>query len=425
MRPKRIMLIAGEASGDANAADLVKALGEAIPNSQFRITNDVQPLTTPLPPRFFGAGGPKMAEAGVELAFDLAADSVIGISDVLKKMPKFLRTFRTLVNLAIERQPDLIILVDFAGFNRRFAHAIREFIRAREGTFYNWRPRIVQFISPQVWASRPGRADKLAKDIDLLLCLFPGEKDWYAKRVPQLRVEFVGHPMLDRFATDALSLKRVAENATMANHQPQVLLLPGSRKTELQRHLPVILGAARQIASRQNVHFKMVLPSEELVTVARQFGLESLPHLEVRIGRLAESLSQAALAIASSGTVTLECAYFGVPTVVIYKTSWSTYQIARRIVRVKYLAMPNLLANEAVFPEFIQQAATAENIARESLDLLNNPVRREAIKSKLSKSINSLGGSGSSQRAAQAIVKMMGGVWNPDLRATLSESTAR
>ena len=148
-------------------------------------------------PQFFGAGGAKMAAAGVELAFDLTQHSVIGISDVLKNYFKFRRLFNQLLALAIERKPDVVIGVDFGGFNLRFGHAVKEYVR--DNPFSKWNPKIVQFVSPQVWASRPGRADLLAADYDLLLSIFPFEKDWYAQRVPKLRVEFVGHPMVGRF----------------------------------------------------------------------------------------------------------------------------------------------------------------------------------------------------------------------------------
>jgi len=147
-----------------------------------------------------------------------------------------------------------------------------------------------------------------------------------------------------------------------------------------------------------------VLPNEPLAQLAR--GGSPPAGLEIQVGNLANALAQSAIAIASTGTVTMECAFFGVPTIALYKTSWSTYQIGKRIIQVKYLAMPNLLANEAIFPELIQHDATAENIARATLDLLNDPQRREAIRAKLTKVVESLGGPGASQRTAQAIVRL-------------------
>ncbi len=160
MNRPAIMLVAGDPSGDANAAALVRELAAAVPAAQFQITDDTQPLTTPLAPAFFGAGGPKMAAAGVELAGDLTAHAVIGLGGLIKKLPMLRRRMAEMVRLAIARQPELIILVDYGGFNLRFARAIKKYVRARTGFFFNWQPKIVGFISPQVWASRPGPREK-------------------------------------------------------------------------------------------------------------------------------------------------------------------------------------------------------------------------------------------------------------------------
>ena len=281
------MLIAGEASGDLLAAELVSALRGQLADAQF-----------------FGAGGAKMSAVGVELAFDMTQHSVIGITDVLKKILKFRRLFNQLLTLAIERKPDVVIGVDYGGFNLRFGQAIKKYVR--ENPFSKWEPKIVQFVSPQVWASRPGRADKLARDSDLLLSIFPFEKAWYAKRVPQLRVEFVGHPMVERMRKEELSSQKK----------------------------------------------------------------------------------------------------LSVPTVTLYKTSWLTYQIARRIITVKSLTMPNLLAGETVYPEFIQNEATPENLARAALELLENASHRAQIKAQLAKIIASLGEPGAAGRAATAILSL-------------------
>ena len=197
MKPKTFMLIAGEASGDLLAAALVPALRAELAGVQSAPTTDYQPLQASLEPRFFGAGGPQMAAAGVELAFDMTEHSVIGLTEVLKNGLKFRRLFHQLRRLALERQPDAIVCVDFGGFNRRFARAIKQQVRSRLDWFHPWDPKVIQYVSPQVWASREGRAHQIARDYDLLLSIFPFEQDWYAKRVPQLPVEFVGHPMLD------------------------------------------------------------------------------------------------------------------------------------------------------------------------------------------------------------------------------------
>jgi len=379
------MLIAGEASGDLLAAELVAALRGQLPEAQF-----------------FGAGGPKMAAAGVELAFDLTQHSVIGITDVLKKYFEFRRLFHQLLALAIERQPDVVIGVDYGGFNLRFGQAVKRYVR--DNPFSKWDPKIVQFVSPQVWASRPGRADKLARDYDLLLSIFPFEKAWYAKRVPQLRVEFVGHPMIGRFTNDDLRLTSGPRpSASIVNRQSQILLLPGSRKSELQRHLPVLLAALKLIQEKlPAVKAKMVLPNPSLMTLAKSLGAD----LEIQIGELPWALAESDVALASTGTVTMECALFGVPTVTLYKTSWLTYQIARRIVTVKSLTMPNLLAGETVYPEFIQHYATPENLSRAALELLQDESRRTKIKLQLAKVISSLGEPGAAGRAANAVLSL-------------------
>ena len=193
------MLIAGEASGDMLAAELVRALRQEFAEAEAIPTTDYQPLHTGLEPRFFGAGGPQMASAGVNLAFDMTAHAIIGLSEAMKNYLKFRRLFRQLFRLALERQPDAIICVDFSEFNRRFAHALRQYTRGHADWFHDWDPRIIRYISPQVWASREGRAFEMARDYDLVLSIFPFEKEWYAKRVPELRVEFVGHPIVDRY----------------------------------------------------------------------------------------------------------------------------------------------------------------------------------------------------------------------------------
>jgi lipid-A-disaccharide synthase len=383
------MLIAGEASGDLLAAELVSALRQNLPDA-----------------KFFGAGGAKMSAAGVELAFDMTQHAVVGLTDVLKNIFKFRRLFKQLLALAIERKPDVIIGVDYGGFNLRFGHAIKEHVR--DNPFSEWNPKIVQFVSPQVWASRPKRARLLERDYDLLLSIFPFEKEWYARRAPKLRVEFVGHPMIGRFNSEG-RVPRVPnfESGTRGTRPSEILLLPGSRKSELQRHLPVMFQAAWKIVKEKGVRFICVLPNETLVAMAKPIAFKcGWPDMIFQIGNLPDALAQADAAIASTGTVTMECAFFGVPTVTLYKTSWLTFQIGKRLVTVKSLTMPNLLAGEEVYPEFIQHFATPENIARATLELLSDESRRQKMKSQLEKIVASLGEPGATNRAAAAILKL-------------------
>jgi lipid-A-disaccharide synthase len=438
MPPLKIMLIAGEPSGDQLAAELVTALraelAERFPGRAME---------------FIGAGGPKMAAAGVTLRLDLTRHSVIGLIEVLKRYRQFKRIFDDLVSYALEERPDVVIGVDYGGLNLRFAKALkaaagratapakppvgvsndriakaaaeaRQEVASdatspaasttaarQEPSPHPWRPKLVQFVSPQVWASRAGRAKTIAETHDLLLSIFPFEKAWYAKRHPELKVDFVGHPAADRFSASASESKVPPAASDAPASDTRILLLPGSRPSELKRHLPVIVPAIRQVLSATAAKAIMVLPNEGLAEQTRQICGDALDKIEIRIGALEEELRRATVAIASTGTVTMECAFFGVPTVALYKTSWSTYQIGKRIITVKYLAMPNLLADEIVFPEFIQSAATPANLAAATLELLNNPRRRRAVQETLARTVRSLGAPGAARRAATAVADLL------------------
>jgi lipid-A-disaccharide synthase len=408
MKPRQVMLIAGEPSGDLLGAELVRALRAELTAAETVYSPDLQPLWTGLEPRFFGAGGPQMKAAGVDLAFDMTQHSVIGLLDALKSYPKFRHLFRRLYQLALEEEPDAIICVDFAGFNRRFASAVKQYSRSRHDWFHAWQPKVIQYVSPQVWASRESRAFQMARDYDLLLSIFPFEQDWYARRVPEFRVEFVGHPILDRYARDTRESASPAATAVATpDDRVQILLLPGSRAGELRRHLPIILGAFELLQqSMPPLGALMVLPNHSIAEQAKSFRLPA--ELEIQVGGLRAALEQADLAIASTGTVTMECAYFGVPTVTLYKTFWLNYLIAKQLAKVNSLTMPNLLAQEEVFPEFIQHAATAGNIAQAALSLLQDEQRRKRIKAALEKVTQSLGGPGATRRAARAIAQLLG-----------------
>ncbi len=389
---RRFMLIAGEPSGDALGAELVAELKVALAGD-------------PLAPEFHGAGGPRMAAAGVRLELDLTQHAVTGLADVLRNLVKFRRIMAGLLRIAHAQQPDVVVLIDFQAFNRRFARTLRRQCRRRQQIFANWAPLVVQFVSPQVWGSRPGRAYDLAADIDLLLCLFPFEKDWYARRTPRLRVEVVGHPLLDRHRTRQAWL--AGRTVRETHPHPLVLLLPGSRAGELRRHLPVMLEAARLIAARHDTRFRVVLPEERFRPLADELTHGHKEELSLDVGGLAEGLAEATAAIASTGTVTLECALFRVPTVALYITSPLTYLIGRQLATVKYLAMPNILENTRVMPEFLQSDASAENLADAVLNFLRHPGLREAYRRKLDEVVAGLGPAGASRRAAASIAGLL------------------
>jgi lipid-A-disaccharide synthase len=373
---KTFMLIAGEPSGDLLASELVLALREGMPGA-----------------KFIGAGGPRMAEAGVELVVDMMKHAMVGVPTIGKYFA-LKRVSNDLLALAIERKVDVFIGVDYGGFNLRFGHLVKEHVRNSPAA--DWNPKLVQFVSPQVWASRPGRSKQLAADYDLLLSIFPFEKDWYAKRAPKLRVEFVGHPIVDR-------MRGMAHGKQKADGK-LLLVLPGSRKSELSRHLPVMLGALEYIKRQlPSVRAKMVLPNEQMKGLAARADRAGV---EIQVGGLPEALAQADLAITKTGTVTMECAFFGVPAVAIYKKSLLGLAIDLGIITVKSLTMPNLMAGEEVYPEFLADAATPENVAIAALRLLRDEPRQQQIKSQLTKIVTSLGEPGASRRAAAAVLSL-------------------
>ena len=385
---KTVLMIAGEASGDTLGAELIEAT-QAEPGGDLI--------------DFIGAGGPKMAAAGQHAELDLTQHAVVGIWEVLKNYGKFRRLFRQLLDLATRREPDAIVLIDYPGFNLRFAGAIRNYQTSGGGAFRDWQPKIICYVSPQLWAWREGRVHAIARDIDLMLSIFPFEKEWYAERVPEFPVQFVGHPLVDRFPLAKPDGKSVPLDPDLFTEEPTVVLLPGSRRREIDKHLPVMLEAAVIFSEKIKTHLRMVLPSDEMLELARRHIPTDIK-IDLQVGGLAKALGQASLAIASSGTITMECAWFRVPTVVLYKTSPLTHALGRRLVKVPYLAMPNLLAGEELFPEFIQSAANADNLAEASLLLLRDKSQRTRILDGLDLVAAQLGESGAAARAARTVL---------------------
>ncbi len=386
--PKTIFLIAGETSGDTLGAELIKSI-----RNQHNGKNI----------EFIGTGGQKMKIAGLQQLFDLTEHAVVGFWEVLKNYFKFRKLFQQLINLAIKKEPDAIVLIDYPGFNLRFARAIRNHQRQGTGAFKKWQPKIIAFVSPQIWAWKENRLKQITSDFDLMLSIFPFEKSWYAKRAPNFKVEFVGHPLVDRFSIDKNKNNKTTSDPDLFTAHPEVLLLPGSRQRELEKHLPGMLEAVKIIATEVKIKVRIVLPNKKMLSLAKQI-VPTGTEIILQIGNLEESLNHAILTIASSGTVTMECAWFKVPTVVVYKTSLITYIIGKLLVKVPYVAMPNILAEEEIFPEFIQNEATPDNIAKASLRILQDSTERQKILTGLEHIASQLGEPGATNRAAKSIL---------------------
>ena len=386
--PKTIFLIAGETSGDTLGAELIKSIRNQHNGKNIEL---------------IGTGGQKMKIAGLQQLFDLTEHAVVGFWEVLKNYLKFRKLFQQLINLAIKNEPDAIVLIDYPGFNLRFARAIRNHQRQGTGAFKKWQPKIIAFVSPQIWAWKENRLKQITSDFDLMLSIFPFEKSWYAKRAPNFKVEFVGHPLVDRFSIDKNKNNKSTSDPDLFTAHPEVLLLPGSRQRELEKHLPGMLEAVKIIATELKIKVRIVLPNKKMLSLAKQI-VPTGTEIILQIGNLEESLNHAILTIASSGTVTMECAWFKVPTVVVYKTSLITYIIGKLLVKVPYVAMPNILAKEEIFPEFIQNEATPDNIAKASLRILQDSTERQKILTGLKHIASQLGEPGATNRAAKSIL---------------------
>lgn len=387
------MISAAEPSGDALAAELVHAWRQRAPGTS---------------PRFFGAGGAKMKAAGVEILIDLPAHALIGVPTVAEFL-KFRRFREALVVAARARTPDLFIGVDAFAFNGSLASRLREEASRSASAFRNWRPRLVQFVSPQVWASRPGRVRRLEAVYDLLLSILPFEPAWYAARAPAMKVVFVGHPLVDRHG--GVRPAEIQESPDPV----QLVLLPGSRAGELHRHLPVMLEALDRVKDLRLTP-RLVLPNARTEGLARALTPTAL-HPAIQVGGLDQTLSIPSVALASTGTVTLECAWHGIPTVALYIASRATYAIGRRIVTVRYAAMPNLLAEgvgpepvagfQPPMPEFIQDAATPDHLANAVRGLVASRDRYQQTRRRLLRIAAGLGPPGASRRAAESLIEML------------------
>jgi lipid-A-disaccharide synthase len=387
-----VLLVAGEPSGDGHGAELILALKRLHPGV-----------------RCIGVGGPRMKAAGQEQMYDLSAHAVVGLVEVIKHYPQLRGIFRRVVTLAKEEQPDAVVYIDYPGFNLRLAKVLHKAVPETKQIYY---------ISPQVWAWKAGRAKLMEKLLDRLLVIFPFEKDWFAQRVPGLKVDWVGHPIWDRMTAQDLSLTPTLPRTSDddPDNPLRVALLPGSREAELKKHLPILVRAARELRTRRQsaghrVHFVWLVPDDEKLRLGRQLiadaGGDDL-HIESYVGYSLSHLSRCDLALLASGTVSMEAACLGVPQIVFYKANPITYWIGRRVVKVRFLSMVNLLVDREVVPEYIQSDLDPVVLARHAAELLDDPERRDAIRGEMRHAVEKLGGPGASERAARSILDEIG-----------------
>jgi lipid-A-disaccharide synthase len=367
--PMTIYFVAGEVSADNHGAALMRSLRVLDPEL-----------------KFIGRGGPQMQQvAGTQFKNWIGDAAVLGLWEVLRKYGYFREQFRQTLTEIHESKPDAVVLIDYPGFNLRLARALRRQSPTQKTIYY---------ISPQVWAWHRGRIKEMARFIDLVLCIFPFEADLYA--ASGLRAVFVGHPMIERLETQKIDTQR----------DPNLIgLFPGSRLREVRKIFPVMLEAVRRLLeAKPHLRFQVAAASEELAREMRE-QLADHPSIEITVGKTANIMQRGFVGIVASGSATLEAAYFRMPFVLIYKVAWPTYVAARLVVNVDYLGMPNLLAGKEVVPEFIQHEAKPEPIVRAVRSLMEDQNARDRMISEFDAIMSKLGGSGASERAAQAILQ--------------------
>ncbi|HEY3308152.1 MAG TPA: lipid-A-disaccharide synthase [Desulfuromonadaceae bacterium] len=375
---QRVMIVAGEASGDIYGADLVSEALNLEPQLQF-----------------FGIGGARMREAGVETLVDSADMAVVGLVEVLKHFDVISAAFLKLKNILLNDPPSLLILIDYPGFNLRLAKVAK-----KAGV------KVLYYISPQIWAWRQGRVKKIAALVNHMAVILPFEAPFYERAgVP---VTFVGHPMLDLVKV-TVGRNQAAVEFGLDPARKIVGLFPGSRKNEIERLLPVIIGAAKLLKERfSDIQFILPLASTlQEDDIAPQLKAAGLNVIMTR-QRIHEMIRACDAVISVSGTVTLEIALVGTPMVIIYKLSPLTYQLAKRLVKIKDIGLCNIVAGETVVKELIQNQANPDQIAAEITKILTDTLYTAQIKERLATIRTKLGGGGASKNVARLTFKLMG-----------------
>jgi len=357
--PRSILVSAGEASGDYYAAELVHELRRRWPECTF-----------------FGCAGPHLREAGVEAVIRSEDLSVVGIVEVLGHLPRIWRRFRELTRAAAQRKPNLAILTDSPDFHFRLARKLK-----RLGI------PVVYFVAPQVWAWRKGRVKTMRQVIDQLLCIFPFEEAFFQQhRVP---VTYIGHPLATR-VRPALSREEFFRKHNLAEGRPLVAVLPGSRRSEALRHLPELVRAAGILGKDRPLSF--ILPASPTCGAAFFSGPLAGTAIQAIEGEAWDAMAHCDVALAASGTVTVEAALLGAPMVTFYRVTSVSWAIGKLLVDVPFYSMVNLIAGKKVVPELMQSEMTGERIAGETARLLDNKEERAKMKEELARVAGLLSG---------------------------------
>jgi lipid-A-disaccharide synthase len=376
-KAKKVLIVTGEASGDLHASHLVKEMLILQPDLYC-----------------YGMGGEKLRTVGTHIVFDIAQLAVMGITEVIRHFGYIYRVFNTLKGLLKNDRPDLVILVDYPDFNLRLAK-----VAHRYGV------PVLYYISPQIWAWRTNRIKQIAKVVKKMIVVFPFERSLYEEA--GIDVTFTGHPLLDIVKTTQSKEENI-KHFGLDQNKTTIGLLPGSRISEVKKLLPPMVGAAHQLAE-QFSNLQFILPvapglqREEIEKLLRG----SKVAISVVDNSIYEVISTAHLVVVASGTATLETALLSTPMVIIYKMSPVSYMIGKKLVKVPYIGMANIMAGKKVVPELIQDEATADNITAKVAHLLTDNHYYQSVCEDLTSIKQELGKPGASKRAAQIAVSML------------------
>ncbi|RLA90873.1 MAG: lipid-A-disaccharide synthase [Deltaproteobacteria bacterium] len=376
-RKPQILVVAGETSGDQHGARLVAAIQEQLPEA-----------------RFYGIGGDYLARQGVEIAYPARDLAVVGLWEVAAKLPTVGRALACLWQYLKNGRPHLAILVDYPDFNFWVARFARHF-----GV------PVLYYISPQVWAWRRYRVHTIARLVERMVVIFPFEERFYQEH--GVAVTYVGHPLLETMP--ALSPRsQVRQQLGLADQDLAIALLPGSRASEIERLLPIMLAGA-ELVQQQVPGCRFVLPRAATAPPELINRLISQARVPIKIfhEQTNEVLAAADLAVVTSGTATLEAALWGTPMVIVYRLTPLSYQVGKRLIRVDHIGMVNLLAQERLFPELIQDQLTPAALAAQINKILSEPELWGRMRSGLERVITSLGGTGASRRAARVALELL------------------
>jgi len=377
MKSKKILLVAGEVSGDLHGSHLVEAI--------HRIDPEIQ---------FFGVGGEGLKRVGMRLLHHSQSLSVVGITEVFVKLRSILKALRTLKRSLEREKPDLVILIDFPDFNLRLARIVH-----RKGI------PILYYISPQVWAWRPGRVKLIARLVKKMVVLFSFEVPLY--EAAGVDVEWVGHPLLD-IVRPTLSKEMALQQFGLDPGRRTIGLLPGSRIHEIERLLPSLLASA-QLLQKEIPDLQFVIPLAPGVsraTLSSRMNSISVPVTVVE-GFTYDVMNLCELLITASGTATLEAAILGKPMIIIYKVSFSTYWIGRALVRVNHIGLPNLVAEKEIALELIQKDVNPQRIVEEAFRILRDPLLSRKMTESMGEVRHKLGEPGAAERAGRIICSML------------------